>query len=131
MVTIAGNLGVLALLAGHGDAGHDRFLTNIEMAKAADQAHAIHLAGLFLEAADQQHLAKRFEILFLGELGDIGLRLGLGGRRLARHSTLRLGRGNCRFGRSGHFEDDTASRLAITLPGNKHHGGFRALNLLR
>ena len=32
---------------------NDRFLTNIKMAKAADEAHAIELADLFFETADQ------------------------------------------------------------------------------
>ena len=36
-------------------ADDDRLLADIEMAEAADQAHAIHLPGLLLEAADQQH----------------------------------------------------------------------------
>ena len=41
----------------HLHADDDRFLADIEMAEAADQAHAVELAGLFLEAADQQHVA--------------------------------------------------------------------------
>ena len=39
------------------DADRDRLLADIEVAEAADQAHAVELAGLLLEAADQQHLA--------------------------------------------------------------------------
>ena len=38
-------------------ADHDRFLADIEMAEAADQPHAVELARLLLEAADQQHVA--------------------------------------------------------------------------
>ncbi len=38
-------------------ADRDRLLADVEMAEAADQPHAIHLAGLLLEASDQQHLA--------------------------------------------------------------------------
>ncbi len=41
----------------HLHAGHDRFLADIEMAEAADIAHAVKLPGLLLEAADQQHQA--------------------------------------------------------------------------
>ena len=68
VVAIAGDLGVLALLRRHGDAGDDRFLADIEVAEAADQPHAIHLAGLLLEAPDQQHVAIGLELLVLGEL---------------------------------------------------------------
>jgi hypothetical protein len=35
------------------------------MAEAADQPHAVELAGLFLEAADQEHGAVGFEQLLL------------------------------------------------------------------
>ena len=37
-------------------ADHHRLLADVEVAEAADQAHAVHLPGLFLEPADQQHL---------------------------------------------------------------------------
>ena len=37
-------------------ADDDGFLADIEMAEAADQTHAVELAGLLLEAADQQHV---------------------------------------------------------------------------
>ena len=36
-------------------ANDDRFLSDIQVAKAADQAHAIQLAGLFFESTDHQH----------------------------------------------------------------------------
>src|SRR6185437_15839358 len=39
----------------HLHANHHGFLADIEMAEAADQPHAVHLAGLLLEAADGQH----------------------------------------------------------------------------
>ena len=45
-------------------ADDDRFLADIEVAEAADQAHAVELAGLLLEAADQQHLAIVLEQFF-------------------------------------------------------------------
>ena len=38
-------------------ADRDRFLADVEVAEAADQAHAVELARLLLEAPDQQHLA--------------------------------------------------------------------------
>ncbi len=37
------------------------FLADIQVAEAADQAHAVKLAGLFLEPADQQHGAVRLQ----------------------------------------------------------------------
>ena len=60
---------------GHLHADDDRFLADIEVAEAADEAHAVKLAGLFLEAADQQHLAVGVEFFFRGEaaVGEIGL----------------------------------------------------------
>ncbi len=48
-------------------ADNDRFLSDIEVAETANQAHAVKLACLFLEPADQQHLAVKFqEFLFRG-----------------------------------------------------------------
>ena len=66
VVAIAGDDRV-ALLQGHLHADDDRFLPDVEVAEPADQPHAVHLAGLLLEAADQQHLAVGGEFLFLGE----------------------------------------------------------------
>jgi hypothetical protein len=40
------------------------------MAEAADQAHAVHLARLLLEPADQQHVAVGLEFRVLAEIGD-------------------------------------------------------------
>ena len=59
----------------------DRFLADIEVAEAADQAHAVELAGLLLEAPDQQHLAMRVELLLLreGERAARGFRRSVGG----------------------------------------------------
>ncbi len=51
-------------------------LADIEVAEAADQPHAIELAGLFLEAADEKHLAIGDQVFFTGE--------GLGAGRLCR-----------------------------------------------
>ena len=44
---------LVALDQRHLHAGDDGFLADVEMAEAADEAHAVELAGLFLEAADQ------------------------------------------------------------------------------
>ena len=51
----------------HLHADHDRLLADVEVAEAADQAHAVELAGLLLEAADQQHLAVGGELLLAAE----------------------------------------------------------------
>ncbi len=42
-------------------ANDNRFLTDIEVAETADQAHPVKLSGLFLEPADQQHAAIGFQ----------------------------------------------------------------------
>jgi hypothetical protein len=60
-------------------ADHDRFLADIEVAEAADQPHAVELARLLLEAADQQHVAVGFFISSADGSGfvfDILLSLG-------------------------------------------------------
>ena len=56
----------------HLHAGDDGFLADVEVAEAADEAHAVELAGLLLEAADQQHVAIGRELLFLGEFAGFG-----------------------------------------------------------
>jgi hypothetical protein len=53
-------------------ADYDRFLADIEMAESADQPHSVHLARLFLEAADQQHVAVGLELDLLAEIRDRG-----------------------------------------------------------
>ena len=58
VVAVAG-YDLIALLQGHLHADDDGFLADVEMAEAADRAHAVELAGLLLEAADQQHVAQR------------------------------------------------------------------------
>ena len=73
VIPVAGDH-LVAVALGHLHADDDGFLADIEVAKAADQAHAVHLAGLLLEAPDQQHLLERVEFLFLAEF-----RAGLGG----------------------------------------------------
>ena len=59
---------LVAFLRGHLHADDHGLLPDIEVAEAADEAHAVHLAGLFLETADHQHLAVGDEILVLLEL---------------------------------------------------------------
>ena len=54
-------------------ADDDGFLADIEVAEAADEAHAVHLAGLLLEAADQQHLAIGGEFVVKSELRQPGV----------------------------------------------------------
>jgi hypothetical protein len=74
VVAIGGD-DLVAVLLGHLHADDDRFLADVEVAEAADEAHAVELARLFLEAADQQHLAIGVEFLFRREaaIGEIGL----------------------------------------------------------
>ena len=66
VVTVSG-YDLIALLQRHLHADHDGFLADIEMAETADRAHAVELAGLLLEAPDQQHVAQRGQFLLLGE----------------------------------------------------------------
>ena len=56
-VVAVGGDHLVAFVQRHLHADDDRFLADIEMAEAADEAHAVELAGLLLEAADQQHVA--------------------------------------------------------------------------
>ena len=56
MIAVARD-GLIAFHRRHPDTGNDSFLADVEMAKAANQAHAIHLPGFFLEAPDEQHIA--------------------------------------------------------------------------
>src|SRR5437667_12904918 len=66
MVAVA-RYDLIALLQGHLHADDNRFLADIEMAKAADRAHSVELASLFLETPDQQHVAQGRQFLFPGE----------------------------------------------------------------
>jgi hypothetical protein len=77
MIAVPGD-DLVALLQGHLHAHDDGFLPDIEVAKAADQPHAVHLAGLLLEAADQQHIAIGGKLLLPGKFGGRGR--GFGGR---------------------------------------------------
>ena len=60
---------LVALLEDDLHADDDRLLADVEVAEAADQPHAVHLAGLLLEAADQQHVAVGVEFGVLAGSG--------------------------------------------------------------
>ena len=83
VVTIAGD-NLVTFFGHHLHAHHNSLLADVEMAETANQAHAIHLAGLFLETPDEQHFAIGMKFLITGEFGwsRIFLRFGPGrGRR--------------------------------------------------
>ena len=61
---------LIPVLLGHLHADNHGFLTNVQVAEAPYQTHAVELAGLFLKPADEQHLAVGVELLILVELGD-------------------------------------------------------------
>jgi hypothetical protein len=77
------------------ESDRDRLLTDIEVAKAADQPKAIKLAGALLEAADQRHLTVEIEQFVLARLIPAGFagaftirkKIGLRGRRALRGSS--------------------------------------------
>src|SRR5262249_15488766 len=124
MIAVAGD-DLVALLDRELHADDDSFLTNVEVAESADQAHAIKLAGLLLEAADQQHTPIGLQLLFLAELGHRGLDRRLCGRS-ARGG--RLGRwfiaGNGHFSPRGWAElgEAAASPIAEIAAGRKRMG---------
>ena len=61
VIAVAGDDAVLAADQRRLQADRHCLLPDIEMAEAADQAHAVQLAGLFLKSADQHHLPVEFE----------------------------------------------------------------------
>ncbi|MNL46388.1 hypothetical protein D3C87_1690950 [compost metagenome] len=79
VVTIGGD-DLVAFFQGHLHADNDSFLADVEVTEAADEAHAIELAGLFLETPDQQHFAVGFQFVFFGEVGDVAAAQVLLGR---------------------------------------------------
>jgi hypothetical protein len=91
---------LIALLEGHLHADHDRFLADIEVAESADCAHAVELAGLFLEPPDQQHVTQRGEFLlpaeFHGSTSAVSFGLPLFLHGFFRDAFLRCGHGNSR-----------------------------------
>ncbi len=76
VVTVAGNDRILVAERVL-DADGNRLLADIEMAEAADQTHAVELAGLLLEAPDQQHLTvERQPLLVAGCAAGAGFAAG-------------------------------------------------------
>src|SRR5262249_41195065 len=60
--------------------------------EAADQPHAVELAGAFLEAADEEHLPVKLEHLVSVVSGALGLRLGgLSHRTFSQYASIRRG----------------------------------------
>jgi len=91
VIAIAGD--DLVARPAHGlNADGDGLLTDVEVAEATDQAHAVELAGALLEAADQQHFAVPGQELVAGNAsirGGRGRRLPrLPSRSWTRHSLL-------------------------------------------
>ena len=69
---------LVALLDRHLHAHHHGLLADVEVAEAADEAHAVELRRLLLEAADEQHPAVGAELLVACEGGDFLLAVGAG-----------------------------------------------------
>ncbi len=78
VVAIGGD-NLVTLLLRHLHADDDSFLADIEVTEPTDKAHAIELAGLFLETADQQHFTIGVKILVLAEVRGVLARKLLGG----------------------------------------------------
>ena len=106
VIAIRGNHRVVAAGRRH-HADDDRFLADIQVAEAADQAHAIELPRLFLETADQQHLAVVMEKV-VGARGLAFFAGAFSGRSFPR-----------RFSRGGFFGS------ALPALGRLLGGGFR------
>ncbi len=92
MIPVTGDH-LVALLHRHLHADDDRFLADVEVAEAADEAHARTSGRLLLETPDQQHLAIGEQFLLFGEGRYAGRsRLCPGGRFLAAIDFLRNAR---------------------------------------
>ncbi len=78
VVAIAGD-DLIALLKRKLHAGDHRLLADIEVAEAADQTHAVELAGAFLEAPDEHHhfIGAQQPVLAERRVAGVG---GCGGR---------------------------------------------------
>jgi hypothetical protein len=74
MIAVSGD-DLIARLDRHLHADDDRLLTDVEVAKTADQSHAVELPRLFLEPADEKHLAIGMKLLLLAELRHLRRRL--------------------------------------------------------
>ena len=65
---------LIALPYRHLHAHNHRFLADIEMAEAADLAHAVKLAGLFLEAAYEEHQPVGAQLILVRKLRRLPVR---------------------------------------------------------
>ena len=70
VVAVAGD-DLVALFDRHLHADDHGFLADIEVAEAADEAHAVHLTSALLEAADEQHALEGLELLVSAEIGKL------------------------------------------------------------
>ena len=104
MIAVAGD-DLVTRAARRGDADGDRLLADVEVTEAADEAHAVHLAGLFLESADQEHVAIGGEFLIAGQ-GSLVRRAG--GRSLL--TSIGCGRCHERFPCTVAFGDPVRGR---------------------
>ena len=74
VITVSGDR-LIAFRRSHHDSGDDRLLTNVEMAKPADETHAIHLPGFFLKPADKEHGAEGGELRSLVKSSAVRVRV--------------------------------------------------------
>ena len=68
VIAISGDHAVLVAVERGLEADRNRFLADVQVAEAADQAEPVELAGAFLEPANEQHLLVEVEQLFLAGL---------------------------------------------------------------
>ena len=71
-VIAVGRDDLVALAYRHLHAHHNGLLADIEVAEAADLAHAVELARLFLEAAYEQHQPVGAQLVLRGQLRHAG-----------------------------------------------------------
>jgi hypothetical protein len=122
-VVAIGGRGLVALLGRGHHADDHRLLPDIEMAEAADQPHAVELAGLLLEAADDQHVA-----IGLAQQRRVGLGGGLAARAAARGGLRRALRGG-RAGAAGRHRGSPSLNAAAFAPLAFARGGAAASTL--
>src|SRR5262249_22506102 len=118
VVAVSGD-DLIARLDRHLHADDDGFLTDIEVAKAADQPHAVQLSRLLLESANEQHLAVGLKLLLLVEIRHLRRRLDgcpAHGGGLSRWSVASNGHFSPRGGtlrrRGGYFPNSRNRRKA-------------------
>src|SRR3546814_20683605 len=81
VVAIAGDDAVLVRIERRLEADRHRFLADVEMAEAADEAKPVKLPGALLEAADEQHLAIILDRQSVVWGKRVSVRVALGVRR--------------------------------------------------